>query len=251
MSMMLVFKWLTPAFALAVVATVWIVGGPMAAGLCMIAFLLGVASCELHHMRWTAVEEVAPAAESDSAFLALMAAGRETTPAEAPAAEAPPAIPEPPKRNFRVTARGMATGSGEIRLELSERRQLHALAAAEGARRKGAGAPAWPALPVASAPPPAASPPPAARVDSPPVDPLVLELAPDMITSDRGTGVRDLAAPELAPQPATEGSSRSASTPPRTQGVPPPSVLVKAAGPPVRKRETTEAFRSSYVQTRR
>jgi hypothetical protein len=244
MSMMLVFKWLTPAFALAVVATVWIVGGPMAAGLCMIAFLLGVASCELHHMRWTAVEEAAPAAESDSAFLALMAANRVAPAAEAIDPETPPAVPEPPKRNFRVTARGMATGSGEIRLELRERRQLHARAAAEGVQRRAVGAPAWPTAP---------SPAPAGPVESPPVEPLVLELAPDMITPNHETEAGDLEAsppPEVAEAQISRPVAPPA--PPRTQpGVPPPSVLVKAAVPPGRKRETTEAFRSSYVQTRR
>ena len=97
MSAMLVFKWLTPAFAVAVVATVWIVGGPMAAGLCMIAFLLGVASCELHHMRWTAVEDAAPAAESDSAFMALMAAGAGVAPAATAAAT--PVERRPPSGN--------------------------------------------------------------------------------------------------------------------------------------------------------
>jgi hypothetical protein len=123
MSAMLLLRWVVPVFALAVAATVFVIAGPMAAGLTFVAFLLGVVTSELHHMRWSPVEAPSHAA-ADSAFLALLdtEAGRAAPPAAAP--EPPPA----PKRNFQPVVREMAIGSGEIRLPLVERRGLHARA---------------------------------------------------------------------------------------------------------------------------
>lgn len=120
MSATLFLRWLTPVFALAVAATIWILAGPMAAGLGLVTFLLGVVTAELHHVRWSPVEGTAHAA-SDSAFLALLEAEQGVRqPAPAPAA--------PPKRNYQATRRELAIGSGEIRLELGERLRLHVVA---------------------------------------------------------------------------------------------------------------------------
>ena len=224
MSGLLVFRWLVPVFALAVAATVWVVGGPMAAGLCFIAFLLGVVTCELHHMRWTSVEEPATAAASDSAFLALMAAGREAAPVEA--APAPVAPPSPPKRNFQLTCQGLAIGSGDIRLELVERHRLHVNAAAE--RRE-----ARPEQAHEIAEPAPAEPASLELARPEPAEP-VLELEPDMVE------LLLVPIPERRPEPAPRPARAN-------DGPPPPKVTVLASPAPDRKRGATEVFRSSYV----
>jgi hypothetical protein len=120
MSATLFLRWLTPVFALAVAATIWILAGPLAAGLALVTFLLGVATAELHHVRWSPVDAAAHAA-SDSAFLALLEAERG-------GGQVVAAPPEAPKRNYRATRRELAIGSGEIRLELEERLRLHVAA---------------------------------------------------------------------------------------------------------------------------
>ncbi|MBW3618548.1 MAG: hypothetical protein KY446_12560 [Proteobacteria bacterium] len=239
MSGLLVFRWLVPLFALAVAATVWLVGGPLAAGLCMVAFLLGVVTCELHHMRWTSVEE--PTAASDSAFLALMAAGGQMAPREA---AAPPSAPEPPppppKRNFRLTCQDLAIGSGEIRLELVARRRLHLEAAARP--REGVGRPEPARAACAEA---VESQPPMSELPESEVPESVLQLEPDMVE------LLLVPVPEPRPEPQAEPTSTLSAGAPRhglgNSEVPPPRVTVLAAPGPDRKRAVSEAFRSSYV----
>ena len=127
---MLLLRWVVPVFALAVAATVFALAGPVAAGLSLVTFLLGVVTSELHHMRWSAVEQPSHAAQ-DGAFLALMdtEAGRTAATAPEPVATVAEEPAPLPKRNFRPVLRELAIGSGEIRLPLVERRGLHAAAA--------------------------------------------------------------------------------------------------------------------------
>lgn len=127
MSAMLLLRWAVPLFSPAVAATVFALAGPVAAGLSLVTFLLGVVTSELHHMRWSAVEQPSHAG-ADSAFLALLdtEAGRA---AVEPAMAAMPEPPPAPKRNFRPELKELAIGSGEIRLPLTERRGLHVDAA--------------------------------------------------------------------------------------------------------------------------
>ncbi len=243
MSVLLVFRWLVPLFALAVAATVWLVGGPLAAGLCMVAFLLGVVTCELHHMRWTSVEE--PTAASDSAFLALMAASGQTAPVEA---AAPPSAPEPPppppKRNFRLTCQDLAIGSGEIRLELVARHRLHVDAAARPRDGVGRPEPARAACTEA-----VESQPPMSELPEPEVAEPVLQLEPDMV--ELLLVPVPESRPEPRPEPQAEPTSTLSAGAPRpglgNSEVPPPRVTVLAAPGPDRKRAVSEAFRSSYV----
>ena len=149
-----------------------------------------------------------------------------------------------------MTSYGIATGSGEIRLELVERRQLHAKAAADSARRRAAGAHAWPARTPAAA---ATSPQTVvqAQAEAPLLEPPVLELAPEMIRPSLEDEARKAEVPNT-PEAATalQRPAPRTATPARAQHVepPPPSVFVKAPPAPARKREPTEAFRSSYQQ---
>lgn len=116
MSATLVLKVAAPIFAFAVSGLIWAVAGPLPAGLSLVTFLLGVVTSELDHMRWKAVE--APeAAESDSAFLALLEAG------EGSAAAAPIEPPPRPRHVYRCTREGLAIGSGSRRLGLVQRSQ--------------------------------------------------------------------------------------------------------------------------------
>ena len=118
MSATLALKVAAPVFAFAVAGLIWAAAGPLAAGLSLITFLLGVVTSELDHMRWKPVAETGEAPAADSAFLALLAAGAVAPDASPPEPEQPAG---PPKRNFRCTAEGLAIGSGKSRLALVQR----------------------------------------------------------------------------------------------------------------------------------
>lgn len=121
---MLALRCVAPAFALVGGVTVWAMAGPMAAGLALVIFILGVATSELHHLRWSHVDEVVlTAAEFEALADGVAPRAMATAPVTEPdlAAEPEPLIA--PKRDFQCTRPELAIGSGRSRLELRERRR--------------------------------------------------------------------------------------------------------------------------------
>jgi hypothetical protein len=113
MSATLALKVAAPVFAFAVAGLIWAVAGPLAAGLSLVTFLLGVVTSELDHMRWKAVEDPASDAAADSALMALLEA-------RAPAEPLPEPAPRP-RHYYRATANELAIGSGRGRRSLEQR----------------------------------------------------------------------------------------------------------------------------------
>ena len=115
MSATLALKVAAPVFAFAIAGLIWAVAGPLAAGLSLVTFLMGVVTSELDHMRWRPVAEPAADPGADSALLALMEV-RGSAPPE-PAAAPPPR----PRHYYRATRNEMAIGSGGRRRTLQQR----------------------------------------------------------------------------------------------------------------------------------
>jgi len=132
MSPMVALRCAAPALALGGSAAVWVMAGPFAAGLTLAVFLLGLATGELHRLRWSPVEPAAETPAGDFALFQLLDGGL----AEAAEPEAPAASPARLRRTYRCSCDDLAIGSGRSNAALADRTRRHALAAAVEACRK-------------------------------------------------------------------------------------------------------------------
>lgn len=131
MSATLALRCAAALFGLIGAATVLALAGPLAAGITVSAFLLGLASGELHHLRFSGVEtETLSAADAELMGLVIARGAEEL------ASEAVTPVRIPPRRKFRCECQGLAIGSGQSRTGLADRTRHHALAAAVHACRK-------------------------------------------------------------------------------------------------------------------
>jgi hypothetical protein len=179
-------------------------------------------------MRWSAVEQPERHAAADGAFLAFMEAEQGRS-GGAPQLEPEPAPPAMPKRNFRPVLTAIATGSGEIRLPLVERRALHQAGADA---RAAASAAASSPLPPVEAVESVEAPPPAEPVPDPAAN--FLPEGVTLLTRPVRNGP-----PIPAPEPAAQERAAAAGRQP-----PPPRVTIIAPRPP--EEHATEPFRAAY-----